>query len=390
LAQDHQFDAKEANRRLRDVARLTADLIWETDREYRLTSLSDNSLDLLGYHRTELIGQSLDQLCPISDGTTDDPWSDWRRPFRDVVVGYHHPARGQRTFRISGLPIFDPRTGDFQCLRGIAKDISVQAAQERELESYRAHLEQLVAARTADVELANKAKSEFLANMSHELRTPLNAVIGFSEILMTGIAGPLEEQQYNYARDIHVAGKHLLDLINDVLDLSKIEAGKFDLHEEKISIPELVDQTLVYVRDQALRAGVSLSFSRPQVDLWISGDRRMFQQMLLNLLSNAVKFSVDGGRTTVSAMSVRGGDLALSVADQGIGMDPNEIPVALSPFGQTSNEAALQDMGTGLGLPLVKSFIELHGGKLELDSEEEVGTTATLVIPWHRVLSPDA
>jgi len=126
------------------------------------------------------------------------------------------------------------------------------------------------------------------------------------------------------------------------------------------------------------------------VDLWISGDRRMFQQMLLNLLSNAVKFSVDGGRTTVSAMSVRGGDLALSVADQGIGMDPNEIPVALSPFGQTSNEAALQDMGTGLGLPLVKSFIELHGGKLELDSEEEVGTTATLVIPWHRVLSPDA
>ncbi len=389
MVKNHQLDAREANRRLRDIARLTADLIWETDRDFRITRLSENALNLLGHHRSELIGHSLNELCPAMDASTDDPWSDWRKPFRDAVVGYRHPDGNARTFKVSGLPVFDSQNGEFECVRGIAKDVTLQAAQERELEDHRAHLEKLVAARTAEVELANQAKSEFLANMSHELRTPLNAVIGFSEILMTGIAGSLEEQQYNYARDIHVAGKHLLDLINDVLDLSKIEAGKFKLIEESIGLPDLIDQSLVYVREPARRAGVSLHAAKSEADFWINGDRRMFRQMLLNLLSNAVKFSTEGGEVAVAVKTGDGGNLMLSVADRGIGMDAEEIPIALSPFGQTSQEVELQELGTGLGLPLVKSFIELHEGSLELKSEKHVGTTATLVIPWHRVISPE-
>ena len=234
---------------------------------------------------------------------------------------------------------------------------------------------------------ASRAKSEFLANMSHELRTPLNAIIGFAEIIMDEVLGPVGNEKYrDYAKDINDSGQHLLEIINDILDLSKIETGQVALREEEIDVPEVVHGCLKLIGERAKSAGVDLiaDFDTETYPVLLA-DRRMLKQILVNLLSNAVKFTPPGGRVTVSAHCDPAAGYTLTIADTGIGIAPDDIPKALARFEQVDARLDRRFEGTGLGLPLSKALVELHGGSLELESEVCVGTTVTIRFPAARV-----
>ncbi len=235
---------------------------------------------------------------------------------------------------------------------------------------------------------ANQAKSNFLALMSHELRTPLNAIIGFSEVLSSEIFGPLSERYRSYAADIHGAGKHLLALINNILDLSKAEAGRLEMHPEPLLVPNLIGDCMKLVAEKARNQFITIKVSvAPDLPL-LMGDELRVKQMLLNVLSNAVKFTPPSGHIEVTAEHK--GELVIAVADTGVGMAPEMIPVALEPFRQVDSSLARKFEGTGLGLPLVKTLIERHDGHLVIESELNVGTTVRLCFPSSRCLRAEA
>ncbi|HEV7370854.1 sensor histidine kinase [Arenibaculum sp.] len=267
--------------------------------------------------------------------------------------------------------------------RGIGTTLDLMA---RSVEQAKRRARELDEARRA-AELASQAKSSFLANMSHELRTPLNAVIGFAEIIESEMLGPLGDRRYrDYASDIHASGRHLLDLISDLLDLSKAEAGHLSLVEARVELRRLLDNGLRFVGQQAATAGVTLRTMLPDGLPDLQADERKLRQMVLNLLSNAVKYTLAGGIVTLSAGLRADGDLAVTVCDTGIGMSPEERRKAMEPFGQVDNALTRRHNGTGLGLPLTKRLVELHGGAIEIDSRPGIGTRAALVFPASRVL----
>ncbi|HEY5237957.1 MAG TPA: PAS domain-containing sensor histidine kinase [Rhizomicrobium sp.] len=234
---------------------------------------------------------------------------------------------------------------------------------------------------------ANRAKNEFLANMSHELRTPLNAIIGFSEVIGAEILGPVGAPKYlEYAGDIHKSGEHLLDLINDILDLAKIDAGKMELRESEMTVDEIITDCLMLVRTRARNGDVSLSTQIEPDAPRLYADKRAVKQVLLNLLSNAIKFTPQGGHVMVSSHREADGSFGLSVTDTGIGMSAAEIEVALTPFGQVDSRLARQNVGTGLGLPVSRSLMRLHGGEVIVESAVGVGTTMTALFPPERVI----
>jgi signal transduction histidine kinase len=266
-------------------------------------------------------------------------------------------------------------------------------AHVRELEAARAKLEETSAnLSTALVaaEAANKAKSEFLANMSHELRTPLNAVIGFSELMLEETFGPLGSARYReYLGDIRGSSRHLLSLINDVLELSRMDAGAIELHEEIVEIGEIVSETLRFLAAQAVSAQVALDFDESAASPRIRADRRRVRQVLLNLVGNAIKFTPRGGRVIVRVALTEAG-LALSVSDNGIGISGDDLPKVAERFYQTDSKLERKFEGAGLGLSLVKQFMELLGGSLLLESTLGKGTTATIVFPSSSVVEDDA
>jgi two-component system cell cycle sensor histidine kinase PleC len=236
-------------------------------------------------------------------------------------------------------------------------------------------------------ESANHAKSEFLANMSHELRTPLNAINGFSEMMVAQMFGPLGDKRYaGYAADILTSGQHLLALINDILDMSKIEAGKLALHLETVDVAEMADEAARLMRNRAETAGLALTVSTPADLPTIRADARALKQVLLNLLSNAIKFTPQGGRVTVRAVALddpSGGRLRLAVSDSGIGIATEDIGRLGRPFEQVETQHSKTQQGTGLGLALSRALVEMHGGTLEIVSQSGAGTTVTVVLPIH-------
>lgn len=246
--------------------------------------------------------------------------------------------------------------------------------------------EQLSEALNAETR-ANAAKSDFLALMSHELRTPLNAIIGFSEVLGTEMLGPLGHPRYReYANDVHGAGKHLLALINDILDLSKAAAGKFELVCEEVAPADIVAECVRLTRGRAHDGGLRLTSEMAPGLPNLMVDRLRFKQALLNLCSNAIKFTPSGGKVHVSACQTENGQFVMAVRDTGIGMSPEQIPMALEPFRQVASPFARNAEGTGLGLALVKSLVECHDGKLEIESALHKGTTVRLILPVERTV----
>jgi signal transduction histidine kinase len=236
--------------------------------------------------------------------------------------------------------------------------------------------------KSRQIEAANRHKSEFLANMSHELRTPLNAIIGFSEVLQERMFGELNEKQAEYTDDILTSGRHLLSLINEILDLSKVEAGRMELEVATFDLPLAIDNARTFVRERATKHGINLDVTVDERLGDFAGDERKIKQILLNLLSNAVKFTPEGGRIGISARQADG-SVEISVSDTGIGIAPEDQAKIFEEFRQVGGDYAHKKEGTGLGLTLAKKFVELHGGKIWVESEVGKGSTFTFMLPIH-------
>jgi signal transduction histidine kinase len=268
-----------------------------------------------------------------------------------------------------------------QIQRGSGKERIILLAIEDITE--RKQVENALQATKQGVEAASRAKSEFLANMSHELRTPLNSIIGFSEVLHDQTYGPLTPKQTKYVGNVLTAGQHLLSLINDILDISKVEAGKMTVETRSFSVRPMLDNVLILVKERALKRGLALSLEAP-ADLTVSADERMFKQILFNLLSNAVKFTEPGGRVAVTAERA-GDDLCVSVADTGIGIKHEDQARVFKEFEQLDSGYDRMHQGTGLGLALTRKFVELHGGRIWVESEGEgKGSTFRFTFPLIR------
>ncbi len=253
--------------------------------------------------------------------------------------------------------------------------------------SERKFAEKAVHAAKEEAERANRTKSEFLANMSHELRTPLNAIIGFSELIKDETFGPVGSTKYrDYVDDINASGKHLLAVINDILDLSKIESGTDELHEDSIEISETANAIMKLVMGLAQTGNVALELIVSDDIPALHADERKVKQILLNLLSNAIKFTPDGGKVTLKIWSRAESGYVFQVIDTGIGIAFEDIPKALAPFQQIDSNLNRKHEGTGLGLPLTKSLVEMHGGYLDLQSKVGVGTTVTIRFPAERIV----
>ena len=233
--------------------------------------------------------------------------------------------------------------------------------------------------KSRQLEVASRHKSEFLANMSHELRTPLNAIIGFSEVLSERMFGDINDKQAEYLGDILESGRHLLSLINDILDLSKIEAGRMELESSEFNLPAAIDNTLTLFRERAQRRDVRLGREFGETVGTVRADERKVKQVLLNLLSNALKFTPDSGRIDVKAV-VRAGMTEISVTDTGVGIAPDDLEAVFEEFRQVGTTAKKVE-GTGLGLAISRKFIELHGGRIWVTSELGAGSTFAFTLP---------
>jgi signal transduction histidine kinase len=342
----------------------------------RINSVNDATLALYGVESredfiadfeklisVETIGSFIDVMCAI--------WNGDEQYLSEIS---HKNMKGEDMTILLVIPI--PK-GDWMHVPVCAIDITARKQVETEVR---------IAKKAAQA--ADRAKSEFLANMSHELRTPLNAIIGFSSIIKDQTFGPEAAEKYiEYAGDIFDSGGYLLNIINDILDLSKIESGSAVLVEEPVQIASVIETAFRVVSDRASNAGVILTAPVERADYSLLGDSRMITQIMLNLLTNAIKFTPREGEVRVSVGETDTGGIEISVVDTGAGMTDEEIPLALSTFGQTADAVNKAIEGTGLGLPIVTSLVELHGGEFCLKSEPGKGTDATVRFPVKRSIN---
>lgn len=385
-AMELQAELARAHERFDDIVRLTSDWVWETDTDLTITLISDRVTKVLGFLPQELLGRHLNELAESDAGRRSfKQRCAALTPFRDHHFEAQTKSGETRLFLLSGVPTFSHETGAHLGFRGTANDVT--ELMRRELS--------LIQAKDA-AEMANRAKSDFLANMSHELRTPLNSIIGFADLLASqlltpnALTRPDDPRAREYATDIQTSAQHLLAMINDILDLSKIESGRLNLNEEDISVEMLCEPTIRMMQDRARSAGIHLTTEYAAGLPLILVDHRLSRQILINLLSNAVKFTPEGGNVTLRAYIAEGGDLVLEVEDTGIGIPEKDIDRVLEPFVQAESHHARRYGGTGLGLALCRRLAELHGGRLALVSTPDKGTKVGFHIPPQRLRSVTA
>ncbi|MEN8197686.1 MAG: HAMP domain-containing sensor histidine kinase, partial [Pseudomonadota bacterium] len=276
------------------------------------------------------------------------------------------------------LRVSERRTGDGGCV-SIRTDITALKQRQEDLSSQQQRADS-----------ANKAKTDFLLTMSHELRTPLNAIMGFSEVMKQQLRGPLGDVRYvDYANDIYDSASHLLAVINNILDISRIEAGRLELDEQAVVIGDEIDKALRQLEEEARGADVKLASDIEQDLPLLLGDAHKIQQIVINLVGNAVRYMPDSGKVTVQASRQAEGGIVLKVEDDGAGMSAEDVERVISPFVRLSNPMVRAHDGTGLGLPLVKALVELHGGQFTLTSKIGKGTTGTAIFPKSRVIQPE-
>jgi signal transduction histidine kinase len=380
-----------AARRRRDEARLTRrnallqntlDNIGEGlsvfDARGRLVARNVRFYELLNLPLDIPIGTSLSEIL-LRQATQGD--------FGDVEPKAETARRLERFFR--EVPIVKERvtpTGRILQIRRSAMPDGAVVSVYSDVTEIRAAERRLLEARS-QAESANQSKSEFLANMSHELRTPLNAIIGFSEIISHELFGPVGNEKYlEYIKDVHSSSLHLLSIINDVLDMSKIEAGKLELAKQAVELREVIGDVIRIVHERASSRGIELNLHAAEEPIVIWADERAMKQVVLNLLSNAIKFSHEQEKIEIRVKVEPRGQAVIEVEDHGIGMNAQEQERALQPFGQAKPATTRNYGGTGLGLPITKGLVEAHGGTLAISSRVDEGTTVRVVLPLRPTL----
>jgi PAS domain S-box-containing protein len=383
---------RESEERFRAFVETTHEWIWSIDLEGRHTYCNPAVQNILGHHPDDMLGKDfraflheddrrqMNELLPLF---INDKWG-----WRDLVLRWRHKDGSYRALERNATPILDAQ-GELQGYRGTDRDITERRRAEQALSDERALLAQRVEERTAELSSANlqlaraaRLKDEFLASMSHELRTPLNAVLGMAEVLQEQIHGPLNEKQTRSVRSIEESGRHLLSLINDILDLSKFEAGKMELQVDKVPIQSVCESSIRLVKQVAHQKQIKLTTAIAQGLANLDADERRLKQILVNLLSNAVKFTPDKGAVGLEV------DLhpvhpatRFTVWDTGIGIAAEDMPRLFQPFVQLDSKLSRQYAGTGLGLALVKRMVEMHGGSISIHSEPGKGSRFVFHIP---------
>lgn len=349
-----------------------------TDFNGRIVRVNDSFIRTFGWSRDELINAEFVGL------TTPDERELAKRNHEEFIRSGIRSSGEMKLIRKDG-----------SVANALFTTATLELSQKRRFQvttimdiTLRKQMEQSLRMAKDQADAANRAKSVFLANMSHELRTPMNAIIGFSEMMIKETFGPLGHDKYlEYLNDVHGSAQHLLEIINEVLDMSKIEAGRIEMDEGEVALPELIASVMRMMGSRAFGSDVSLKSDVSDVLPNLQGDGRLIRQVLINLVTNAVKFSRSGDTVSVSAYVIDDGRLQIKVIDEGVGIPKDKIDQAMEPFGQVSDKAenALYQ-GTGLGLPLAKAMVDLHDGTLRLDSEINKGTTVCVNFPSYRII----
>jgi PAS domain S-box-containing protein len=370
---------RESEERFHDYAVAASDWFWETGPDHRFTYMSP-SLDTHGFEANALLGRLRWEMAEDREEEAEK-WRDHvallehHQPFRGLTYRIRRPDGRMISAETSGQPVFDA-TGAFKGYRGIARDVTLFVEADLALRAARDEAEQ-----------ASRAKSLFLANMSHELRTPLNAIIGLSEMIDRQVLGVDNPKYREYAADISTSGKHLLSIINEVLDIAKIEAGKYVIEESEADLGALAEEAARILALETEKAGLTLTTNRPQDLPRVRVDAGAIRRMLFNLLSNALKFTPPDGEVLLSLARVDQG-IEIAVTDTGIGIAQADLPKLMQPFSQVEGAYQRRYRGTGLGLAIVRALVELHGGTMEIESTPGRGTCVRLLLPAARNVAP--
>jgi len=385
MARPDEADGMQLQRERDDALMLMTSLfdasglgIVVTDHHGRMVRVNDTFLSEYGWTRENLLGEEFIMLVPPEDSLFS------RKLYAAFINHGRHGTRELQLVRKDGSVADVILT---MALMELSQKRRFMVSTVRDVTERKNMMRNLKRAKE-DADIANRAKSSFLANMSHELRTPLNAIIGFSELMKNKIFGPINNPKYEeYMTDIHFSSRHLLDIINDVLDMSKIEAGKVELVESEVAVSEVFASVMRIMGERARLASIELDFNVETGLPHLKADPRLLRQILINLVANAVKFSPPGKTVKMHAFTFPDGTMRIAIEDKGCGIPVDKIKAVQEPFGQVNDPRNYRGQGTGLGLPLAKAMIEMHGGKLTLESEEGKGTNVYLDFPLERVMN---
>lgn len=359
---------------LADFSELASAWTWQADAELRLTRVSRDYIEHAGLSEEQSLGAAFPELWRLGEPAAEAVRR--RQSFAHQYSRWVHGAIGEeRTFVVAGRPLHG-EAGVFLGYRGVGADVS---------EEFRSAAGSLAAARD-DAERASRTKSVFLTNLSHEMRTPLNAIIGFSDAIRNEVFGALRSKKYRqYVEDIHASAGHLLGIVDDLLDIARVETGKMRLEESAVDVADLVAGCRRMLEGAFEAAGIELTVEVAEGLPALRADPVRLRQVLLNLLTNAIKFTPAGGTVSLRAGIDETGGFACEVRDSGVGLEPEDIPKALSRLGQVGGEQEEGAAGLGLGLAISKALVELHGGSLTLTSEKGRGTRALVRLPAERL-----